>query len=88
MPKRRSLLLEGVTAFAEMEPGFPPGAQYPTRKHPIQSFQWADYMPNHRYTYTVAALKGRPANLTPHAATRVESGGLGPAAGATASSAR
>jgi hypothetical protein len=35
--------LEGMKAFAETDPGFPPGSQYSTKDHPIQSFQWADY---------------------------------------------
>ena len=63
-----------MKAFAETDPGFPPGSQYSTRDHPIQSFQWADYSakPGHYYTYTIAALKGSPANLTPHAQTALD----------------
>lgn len=63
--------LEGMKAFAETDPGRPPGSLYSTRDHPIQSFQWADYSakPGHTYTYTVTALKGSPAHLTPFAAT-------------------
>jgi phosphatidylserine/phosphatidylglycerophosphate/cardiolipin synthase-like enzyme len=65
--------LSGMKAFAETDPGFPAGALYSTKDHPIQSFQWADYSakPGHRYTYTVSALKGTPANLTTHAQTAV-----------------
>src|SRR6266508_2495463 len=65
--------LEGMKAFAETDPGFPPGSQYSTKDHPIQSFQWADYTakPGHKYTYTVTALKGSPTLLTPHATTLV-----------------
>ena len=65
--------LEGMKAFAETDPGFPPGSQYSTQQHPIQSFQWADYTakPGHDYTYTVAALKGSPTNLVVHAETAV-----------------
>jgi hypothetical protein len=46
--------LEGMKAFAETDPGFPAGAEYPTDKHPIQSFQWAAYAaePGRRYTHT------------------------------------
>jgi phosphatidylserine/phosphatidylglycerophosphate/cardiolipin synthase-like enzyme len=60
-------------AFKETDPGFPPGMQYSTRDHPIQSFQWADYSskPGHIYTYTITALKGSPSNLVPHAVTIV-----------------
>ncbi|MET0428115.1 MAG: phospholipase D-like domain-containing protein [Microvirga sp.] len=65
--------LEGMKAFTETDPGFPAGALYPTDKHPIQSFQWADYAaePGRRYTYTVTALKGTPARLVADAATTV-----------------
>lgn len=75
--------LEGMKAFAETDPGFPPGSQYSTREHPIQSFQWADYTakPGHNYTYTVVALKGGPADLRPHAKTAVEITTESPAGG-------
>jgi hypothetical protein len=65
--------LEGMKVFAETDPGFPAGAQYSTKDHPIQSFQWADYTakPGHSYTYTIAALKGSPDSLTPHALTTI-----------------
>ena len=65
--------IEGMKAFPETDPGFPAGARYPTDRHPIQSFQWADYSahPGRRYTYTIAALKGSPANLAPHAAAKI-----------------
>jgi hypothetical protein len=68
-----AFFLSGMKAFAETDPGFPPGSLYSTRDHPIQSFQWADYSaePGHRYTYTVTALKGVPTALVPHAATTV-----------------
>lgn len=66
--------LEAMKTFAETDPGFPAGSLYSTRDHPIQSFQWADYSakPDHEYTYTVTALKGTPANLTPFATTAVD----------------
>ncbi len=61
--------LSGMKAFAETDPGFPPGAVYSTEQHPIQSFQWADYAakPGHRYTYRVMARKGTPGALVTHA---------------------
>lgn len=64
-----SKYLEGMKCFAETDPGFPAGAQYPTNKHPIQIFQWADYSakPGKSYSYTVAALKGTPKKLVPYA---------------------
>jgi hypothetical protein len=66
--------LTGMKAFAETDPGFPPGLQYSTKDHPIQSFQWADYSakPGHHYTYTITAKKGTPAHLTSHAKTVVD----------------
>lgn len=66
--------LEGMKCFAETDPGFPAGAQYPTHKHPIQIFQWADYSaePGKSYSYKVSALKGSPANLTPFATCTVD----------------
>lgn len=66
--------LRGLKTFATTDPGLPPGTSHTTRDHPIQSFQWADYTakPGHRYTYTVTALKGTPADLTPHAVTAVK----------------
>ena len=65
--------LEGMKCFAETDPGFPAGAQYPTNKQPIQIFQWADYSaePGKTYTYTVSALKGTPKALKPFAACSV-----------------
>lgn len=70
----RADYLEGMKAFAETDPGFPPGALYRTDTQPIQSFQWADYSaaPGRQYTYTVTALKGSPAHLVPHAATTID----------------
>ena len=66
--------LKGMKAFAETDPGFPPGSLYLTRDHPIQSFQWADYSakPGYKYTYTVIALKGVPGNLVPFATNKIE----------------
>lgn len=76
--------LEGMKAFAETDPGFPAGARYSTKDHPIQSFQWADYSakPGHQYAYTVTALKGRPADLTPHAVTKLKVSTESPEGGA------
>jgi phosphatidylserine/phosphatidylglycerophosphate/cardiolipin synthase-like enzyme len=71
--ENEAFFLSGMKAFAETDPGFPPGSLYSTKDHPIQSFQWADYSakPGHRYTYTVIAKKGTPSNLIPHAETAV-----------------
>ena len=66
--------LKGMKAFAETDPGFPPGSLYSTREHPIQSFQWADYSakPGYTYTYTVTALRGTPDHLVPIAQCEVK----------------
>jgi hypothetical protein len=72
--ENEAYFLDGMKAFAETDPGFPAGSLYSTKKHPIQSFQWADYSakPNHEYTYTVTALKGQPTKLVSIAATKVK----------------
>jgi len=66
--------LTGMKCFAATDPGFAVGAQYSTRQHPIQSFQWADYSakPGHRYTYRVTARKGTPEALTDFTTAQVE----------------
>lgn len=75
--------LSGMKAFAETDPGFPPGSLYSTREHPIQSFQWADYSakPGHSYSYTVSALKGSPQDLVVFATTTIEIHTESPASG-------
>jgi phosphatidylserine/phosphatidylglycerophosphate/cardiolipin synthase-like enzyme len=72
--ENEAYFLSAMKAFAETDPGFPSGSLYLTKDHPIQSFQWADYSakPGHEYTYTITALKGTPAMLTPHAETVIE----------------
>lgn len=65
--------LSGMKCFSVTDPGFAAGTQYSSKKHPIQSFQWADYSakPGHRYTYKVTALKGSPEALTDFASATV-----------------
>ena len=65
--------LEGQKTFAETDPGFPLGAKYSTRQHPIQGFTWSDFSakPGHDYTYRVLALKGKPRDLQPFAEVSV-----------------
>jgi len=65
--------LEGLKTFEETDPGFPPGAKYSTRQHPIQGFTWSDFSakPGHDYTYRVLALKGMPQDLQPVAEVSV-----------------
>jgi len=65
--------IEGMKCFKETDPGFPEGSRYSTKNHPIQDFLWGDYSakPNHKYTYTITALKGSPQNLTSFETTQV-----------------
>jgi phosphatidylserine/phosphatidylglycerophosphate/cardiolipin synthase-like enzyme len=72
--ENESYYLEGMKCFAETDPGFPPGSTYSTADHPIQGFQWADYSakPDHKYTYTVTALKGSPQELVAFVSTAVD----------------
>lgn len=57
--------LRGFRTFKETDPDLPPGTLVSTYEHPIQSFLWGDYTakPDHRYTYRVVAVYGRPKNL-------------------------
>ncbi len=66
--------MQGTKTFAETDPGFPPGAKYPTHKHPIQGFTWSDFTakPGHRYTYRVQALTGTPKALKKSRQVEVE----------------
>jgi phosphatidylserine/phosphatidylglycerophosphate/cardiolipin synthase-like enzyme len=54
--------LTGVKVFESVPRDAPLGAQFSTRKHPIQDFQWSDFSakPGHKYTYRVIALDGEP----------------------------
>jgi phosphatidylserine/phosphatidylglycerophosphate/cardiolipin synthase-like enzyme len=71
--------LRGLKSFEATDPGFPVGATYSTRQHPIQGFTWSDFTakPGHRYTYRVEALTGPPEALqtarTCEVAVRTES---------------
>lgn len=57
--------LKGFKTFRETEPNPCPGALYSTLEHPVQSFRWANYTAktDHKYTYKVVPLTGRPKNL-------------------------
>jgi phosphatidylserine/phosphatidylglycerophosphate/cardiolipin synthase-like enzyme len=59
--------LRGLKTFAATDPGLGPVATVPSRDHPFQSFQWADYAaePGRAYTYRVFGLRGTgPHDLT------------------------
>ncbi|MGE0361170.1 MAG: phospholipase D-like domain-containing protein [Vicinamibacterales bacterium] len=66
--------LRGKKTFLLTDPGFPPGATYSTRQHPIQGFTWSDFTakPNQRYTYRVVALTGAPDALVADREAAVE----------------
>ena len=65
--------LKGSKTFEATDPGLGPGGQASSRKHPFQTFQWADYSakPEHDYSYTVLPLYGTPQQITPGASTSV-----------------
>lgn len=76
--------LESQKRYLSTDPGTARGARVSTRRHPLQTFQWADYtvQPDVDYTYRAVALGGTPATLTPlaeaavtvHTVTRTASG--------------
>lgn len=74
--------LRGMKTFEAAEPHPAKGETFPTRDHPIQSFQWCDYSvkPGRNYTYTIVALYGDALTLEPRAefdvpvATEAETG--------------
>jgi phosphatidylserine/phosphatidylglycerophosphate/cardiolipin synthase-like enzyme len=59
--------LRGLKTFEKTELHPAIGENFSTQKHPIQSFQWADYSvhPDTSYTYTIVCLYGAPADLKP-----------------------
>ncbi|WP_353815952.1 phospholipase D-like domain-containing protein [Agromyces sp. SYSU T00266] len=59
--------MTGMKTFASVEPDPPPGVGRSSRRHPFQTFQWADYSveANARYTYRVVAMTGAPGALVP-----------------------
>lgn len=77
-----TIRLRGMKTFEKTEPHPAKGETFSTFKHPVQSFQWADYSakPGHKYTYIIFALYGDPADLDPKIevdidiSTEVESG--------------
>ena len=62
-----TLWLRGTKTFEKTAPHPARGETFSTRKHPVQSFQWADYSvkPGHNYTYKIIALYDDPAHLAP-----------------------
>src|SRR6266496_3644692 len=54
--------LRGIKRFENKDQGLPPGSPVPTSEHPVQSFQWGDYIadPKTTYRYRVVPLYGKP----------------------------
>ena len=65
--------LKGFKTFRETRSDTSPGQLVSTRKNPVQSFLWGDYTakPDHKYTYRVVALYGKPTELTEGSAVEV-----------------
>jgi phosphatidylserine/phosphatidylglycerophosphate/cardiolipin synthase-like enzyme len=65
--------LESQKRYLSTDPGTATGVQVSTRRHPLQTFQWADYTvrPDVDYTYRAVALGGTPAALEPLAEAAV-----------------
>jgi len=59
--------MRGMKTFKETEPNPAFGETFSTQKHPVQSFQWADYgvKPETKYTYTIICMYKDPSNLEP-----------------------
>ena len=57
--------MRGMKTFAATDPNDSLGANYSSREHPFQSFQWADYSvrPGQKYGYKIIALRGTPTHL-------------------------
>ena len=66
--------MRGFKTFEATYPSPPPGSLVSTREHPLQTFLWGDYTakPDHKYTYTVVPLRGKPANLVEGPGTSVD----------------
>ena len=58
--------LTGLKTFQSVDPVPDLGVPVSSFRHPIQSFQWADYTasPGQTYTYRVVAMCAPPGNLT------------------------
>src|SRR6266567_883086 len=54
--------LRGIKRFKLKDEGLPPGSPVPTSEHPVQSFQWGDYIadPKTTYRYRIVPVYGKP----------------------------
>lgn len=66
--------LKGIKTFKATEPHPAIGETFSTLKHPVQSFQWADYSvgPNVSYTYNIVGLYGDPSDLENRRETEID----------------
>lgn len=57
--------MRGFKVFEETQGDLRPGQLASSREHPYQTFLWSDFTakPDHRYTYRVVALYGKPKHL-------------------------
>jgi len=69
-----TIWLRGLKTFKETEPDPAIGENFPTNRHPVQGFQWADYSvhPGFKYTYTIVCMYGDPADLKPERKIEIE----------------
>lgn len=68
------LWLGGMKTFESIEPHPAPGVLVSSYRHPLQTFQWADYSvsPGESYTYTVVVRQGSPSDLRDGTAVTLE----------------
>src|SRR3979411_2109830 len=69
--------LRGIKRFRSKDEGLPPGSPVPTSEHPVQAFQWGDYIakPKRPYRDRVVPVYVKPnlIDLDEASATTVES---------------
>ena len=65
--------MPSMKTFESVDPSPVPGLAVSSLKHPLQTFQWADYTvsPNHTYTYLLAAMTGISTALEASASVQV-----------------
>ena len=63
--RQEEFWMSSTKVFESIVPHPAPGEQFPSLRHPFQSFQWSDYSakPGRSYTYTIVAMYGDPGAL-------------------------
>jgi len=66
--EKEKYYLKGFKYFKETAGATGEGQLFSTLEHPVQSFMWEDFTvkTNHKYTYTVTPVYGKPKNLDYH----------------------